>query len=65
MVYKLVSLQLMCPTDECYAPIFSFGLYLRIGPTIDNIPFSRQEDEENVDLSLITSQGGCHSLSQR
>jgi len=65
MVYELVSLQLMRPTDERCAPIFSFGLYPRIGPAIDDIPFSGREDEENVDLSLITSRGGCHSSSRR
>ena len=65
MVYELVSLELVRPTDERCAASFSFGLHPRMSPAIDDILFSGREDEENIDLSLITSRGGCHSSSRR
>ena len=65
MVYELVSLQLMLPTQEGCACIYLSGLHPRISSAIDNIPFSKQNDEESIDLSLITSRGGCHSSSRR
>jgi len=55
MVYELVSLQLMRPTHESCSPIYLFGLHLQISSTMDDIPFSEQEDEENIGLSLTTS----------
>ena len=65
MVYELVSLQPMLPTHQSCAPIYLFGLHPCISSAIDNITFSEQNDEENIDLSLITSRGGCHFLSRR
>ena len=53
MVYELVSLHLMHPTDESCARIYLFGLHPRISSAIDNIHFSEQTD--NIDVSLITS----------
>jgi len=64
MVYELVSLQLMLPTHEGCPRIYLFGLHPRISSAIDNIPFSEQNDE-NIDPSLITSRGGCHCSSRR
>jgi len=52
MAYEL---QLMLPTHESCARIYLFGLHPCISSAIDNIPFTEQNDEENIDLSLITS----------
>ena len=65
MVYELASLQPMLPTHQSCARIYLFGLHPGISSAIDNITFSEQNDEENIDLSLITSRGGCHSSSRR
>jgi len=46
--------KLMIPTHESCAPVCLFRLHPGINSAIDDIPFSEREDEENVDLSLIT-----------
>ena len=45
--------KLMIVTYESCTPVCLFRLHPGINSAIDNIPFSKQEDEEYFDLSLI------------
>jgi len=65
MVNELVSLQLMLPTHESSAPIYSFGFHPQISSTVADIPFSEQEDEEDIDKASADRSPGRLSAPQR